>query len=151
MSTTITDLPLATNNLTDNDYMLVDVFNGSTYDSKKIIKSTILGYKVYSALLTQSGTDDPIVILLQNEIDNDITITRDSVGNYLISSNLSVFTEDKTFVLMGVADSINVTNQSIEYRINWQNDGMIYLNTLSKDANEDNCLYKTAIEIRVYN
>lgn len=42
--------------------------------------SATLPYQVYTALLTQSGTDTPVATVLQNTIDDNITITREVGG-----------------------------------------------------------------------
>jgi len=56
-----------------------------------------LPYKVYTALLTQSGTNPPVAIVLENTLGGTPVWTRDSAGNY--NATLSgVFTENKTFV-----------------------------------------------------
>ena len=59
--------------------------------------SNTMNYKVYTALLTQSGTNPPVAIVLENTLGGTPVWTRDSAGNY--NATLSgVFTENKTFV-----------------------------------------------------
>jgi len=53
----------------------------SEYYSIADLKDTILGYKVYSGLFTQAGTDAPVVTVLENTI-GDIVWSRDTLGNY---------------------------------------------------------------------
>lgn len=56
-----------------------------------------LGYKVYKALLTQTGTTAPTVVVLQNTLGGVISWTYNGVGTY--NGTLSgVFVEDKTFL-----------------------------------------------------
>ena len=52
-------------------------------------------YKVYTALLTQSGTDDPIAIVLENTI-GDIVWSRTAAGTYAAELE-GAFILDKTF------------------------------------------------------
>ena len=42
----------------------------------------LLPYKVYKALLTQSGTDDPVAVVLQNTLGGDVIWQRDNIGIY---------------------------------------------------------------------
>ena len=151
MSTTITELPLATNNLTNNDYLLVDVFNGSTYDSKKILKSRILGYKTYSALLTQSSDSAPTAIVLQNELNNTISLSRDEKGVYSLTTPTNTFTTNKTFVLIGTANATTAPSIDTKILVSLENQTQIRITTVSASSTEDGCLNNTAIEIRVYN
>lgn len=39
-------------------------------------------YKVYTALLTQSGTDAPVATVLENTLGGDVVWTRDGTGQY---------------------------------------------------------------------
>lgn len=54
-------------------------------------------YKVYTALLTQSGTDAPVATVLQNTLGGTVVWTRDDVGIYTATLALA-FTTNKTFV-----------------------------------------------------
>ena len=62
------------------------------------IQKYVRPYNVYVALLTQSGTDNPTAIVLENNIGN-IEWTRDEVGSYL-GILTGAFTENKTFVTL---------------------------------------------------
>lgn len=67
---------------------------------KKIFKwqqaSEKIPYKVYTALLTQTGTDAPIATVLENTIGN-IVWTRSSAGDYQATLN-EAFTLGKTYL-----------------------------------------------------
>ncbi len=54
-------------------------------------------YKVYSALLTQSGTDAPVATVLENTL-GDIVWTRINAGQYECTLT-DAFIEDKTGIL----------------------------------------------------
>lgn len=151
MSTTITNLPLASNNLTNNDYLLVDVFNGATYDSKKIVKSRLLGYKAYHALLNQNSGDAPTAIVFQNELNDNITFLRDEKGVYSLTTVQNTFTTNKTFVLVGHANTTLAPSIDINFGVILESQTQIRLTTISSSSLEDDCLQNTAIEIRVYN
>lgn len=111
-----------------------------------LITNSARPYKVYTALVTQTGTDAPTAIVLENTLGN-ITFTRTGVGVYHIVSD-GLFTIDKTFFPRPqpdtVADDISVvfTSPSI---IGFYGlaDGI----TLSDDGLINNCPF----EIRVYN
>lgn len=49
------------------------------------IKDFIQPYKIYSALVSQSGTDDPVATVLENSLIGIPTYSRLDVGLYLIS------------------------------------------------------------------
>jgi hypothetical protein len=107
-----------------------------------------LGYKVYTALLTQSGTDAPVAIVLQNTLGGTPTLTRIVAGQYRITLS-SAFTLDKTFLLStGTFDNEQCT---INYKINSTNsiDIVSYDVVIAGDA--DDMLVNASIEIRVYN
>jgi hypothetical protein len=151
MNTTITNLPLAGNDLTNNDYLLVDVFNGATYDSKKIVKSRILGYKAYHALLNQESDNPPTAIVFQNELNDEITFVRDDKGVYSLMTTENTFTNNKTFVLVGHANTTISPSIDVNFGVVLENETQIRLTTISSSSLEDGCLQNTAIEIRVYN
>jgi len=67
----------------------------STYDPKRT-------YKIYRALITQSSTDAPTVVVLQNELSAAVVWTRDSEGVYY-GTLTGAFTENKTFGVCHVA------------------------------------------------
>ena len=56
------------------------------------------GPKVYRAMLTQSGTADPVATVLENTLGGDIVWTRVNAGIYN-GTLTGAFTENKTHVL----------------------------------------------------
>lgn len=98
-------------------------------------------YKVYSALLTQTGEDPPVATVLENTLGT-INITRDGAGAYHAISN-NLFIEGKTFGFVG--SSINAYGIVISYQR--ASDFDFSFNTLDLD----DILNQTPIEIRVYN
>lgn len=101
-------------------------------------------YKVYTALLSQSGTNAPTATVLENTLGGTIVWTRVNTGLY--SGTLTgAFTTNKTALLNnnpvgGV--STNVINSST-------NEIIIQTRGFS-NAQTDNGLTNTSIEIRVY-
>lgn len=102
-------------------------------------------YKVYTALLTQTGTNPPVATVLENTLGATITWSYQNTGNYRATANLPVFISNKTtsFTSETFAGNINslvfTTTQMV-------------LNTYGITfISEDDSLLKTPIEIRVYN
>jgi hypothetical protein len=67
----------------------VDGLVGSPVDSRP--------YKVYTALLTQTGTNAPVAIVLDNTLDGTIIWTRTTDGIY-VGTLAGAFVTNKTFV-----------------------------------------------------
>lgn len=62
-------------------------------------------YSVYTALLSQTGTDAPVATVLENTLGGTVVWTRDDVGIYT-GTLAGAFTESKTYFSMtGDADS----------------------------------------------
>jgi hypothetical protein len=100
-------------------------------------------YKVYSALLTQSGGSAPIATILQNTL-GDLSFEYDGVGYYFINSS-SLFTDNKTAIFFG-----NTNAGFIKMYPN--NDSQLTIEVLDNSASFfDGGLAGTPIEIRVYN
>ena len=73
---------------------LIEVVQGGT--NKKATIADVLPYKVYTALLSQDGTDAPIeTMVLQDTIGGTPIFHYDGVGSFSIE-NTAAFTENKT-------------------------------------------------------
>lgn len=108
--------------------------------------------KIYTALISQSGTNDPTVIELQNTIGS-ITWTRNSAGIYNGFCS-GAFTVDKTALLIGTGTLASDVNQflydtSFTFRRN--TDDVVILTSQQNNTISDGILDTTTIEIRVYN
>lgn len=147
------------NTINANDRLIGTDFNDSDKTKNYLIsslKNYILNgldtrpYKVYTALLSQSGTSDPVATVLENTI-GDISFEYIDIGAYTISSN-NLFTENKTIVLQD--QQINRNDNDTDYciRIVYDDVNSIIINTAFLDTTEINdALLNTPIEIRVYN
>lgn len=102
-------------------------------------------YKVYTALLTQTGTDAPVATVLENTIGN-IIWTRSNTGVYQ-ATLLDAFTNNKTFLLMGTIPYIN----NPAYFFSRTNSNICTIQTSVNNIISDGLLTNTSIEIRVYN
>ena len=122
-------------------------------------------YKVYTALLSQSGTDAPTSIVLENTFGEDIVWVRDETGNYealcsLITSSDGYSSENAFSNIFGYSTSKgkdSPTSTTAYYTEQWFENGKILLSTSSMNrdgtgsvTNVDDALFYLPIEIRVY-
>ena len=113
------------------------LFNGST---------DFRPYKVYSALITQSGTAAPTVTVLENAI-GAIVWTRTSTGEYA-GTLAGAFTASKTFVSL----TLNYAGTSVTGYSVSPNNNYVSIQTLnSANTAVDSKLVSASLEIRVYN
>lgn len=103
-------------------------------------------YTVYTALITQAGTDAPSVIVMANTIGN-IVWTRTSPGIYK-GTLTGRFTEENTWTL--IIDN-GTTNTANYYIARGSSDDEIQISTTNSGTPEDDWLSLTSIEIRLYN
>ena len=106
----------------------------------------VVPYKKYIALMTQTGTAAPTVVVLENTI-GDIVWTRASTGLYR-GTLIGAFTLDKTYAMMSVTLTDGVVNV---FRFSDDVVRVATTNLKNPNANHhDNHLSKNTIEIRVY-
>jgi len=103
-------------------------------------------YKVYTALLTQTGTSAPTSIVLENTLDILPDWSYENVGVYYIN-NIN-FDIQKTFYVISPLGNPN-------YRVGTLfdlgfNRVKVYTQNQFSLASQDDILSKTSIEIRVY-
>lgn len=113
------------------------IIENACYSAEYVLPASLAPYKVYSALITQSGTSNPTVTVLRNTLGVNITWTRTGDGEYQgVSTN--AFTELKTwYVILG--------KQGFEFMELYRSNASTMV-IKSFDGN----LNKTPIEIRVY-
>ena len=101
-----------------------------------------LGYKVYTALLTQAGATAPVATELQNTTGKTFLYARTGGGDYTITASGDLFTVNKTVVFLNGGSSEN------NHDIAWgrASDTVINLNT----HNSDGKFTAGSIEIRIY-
>lgn len=101
-------------------------------------------YDVYTATLTQEGTDDPVAIVLENTLGGTVVWDYISTGNY--SATLTgVFTVNKTtcFFALNAPSTFGITYDR-------DSDDVLTFQTSEEAVPSDDILYKSLIEIRVY-
>jgi hypothetical protein len=114
-------------------------------------KDYIRPYKVYTALLTQSGNDAPVATVLENTIGN-IVWSRTSDGVYY-ATLVGAFPDENKFFTLNSITEISSSNVSVY----WNDTDSFQLNTYSGNgfsqpyAPQDGIIFKYPIEIRVYN
>ena len=128
--------------VTDKGWLLIA-------NSANSFRSISVPYKVYSAILTQQGTNAPIATVLVNEI-GDIVWSRGGVGEYFATLN-GAFIEGKTMVF--VTPATNESYGGTFIRVVYDTDNGNYISQTTKTADHtpyDDELHFTGIEIRVY-
>lgn len=136
----ISQLPLATQVDGDDIIPLVQAGVSKKTTAQDIADLAGSTYLVYTALLTQSGTDAPVAIVLHNTI-GEIVWTRTGVGSYT-GTLVGAFPENKTFAIMG-SQYLNA------WILERNDDNTVVIATYSGGASDD-VLINTSIEIRVY-
>lgn len=102
--------------------------------------------KVYKALISQSGTDAPTAIIIQNTIGS-IVWTRSNTGSYLGTLS-GAFTENKTLCFGGVNAG---STMIVGLQRNDANSVALSSIDSSTSLGSDSLLYLTSILIEVYN
>ena len=106
-------------------------------------------YKVYTALLTQTGTNAPVATVLENTLGGYVTITREYAGVYTLSSS-GLFLQSKTTLFLGSISDGDTSAFRASNFIRLSNN-QINLTTGVNVEVADGFLNDTPIEIRVYN
>ena len=105
-------------------------------------------YKVYTALLSQEGTDAPVATILENTL-GEIVWSREIKGIYT-GTLLNTFIEDKTHLILTNNTYTFAGYPSYNSFVVKDTDSVRIVTTESPE-NIDVNLYNIPIEIRVYN
>ena len=108
-------------------------------------------YKVYTALLTQTGTNAPTATVLENTLGGAVTWTRNSAGVFYGTLSAGLFTANKTvkFATLGYTGiSVNATIE-----VESASTSIIAVATRVNGNQTDDVMSRggTSIEIRIYN
>ena len=101
-----------------------------------------LGYTVYTALITQTGTAAPVATVLQNTTGGTFTYARTSGGDYTVTASSSLFTADKTIVFLNGGSAEN------NHDIAWRRASGTVIDL--KTHNSDGKFTAGSLEIRIY-
>ena len=119
---------------------IVDNVSGQTINGVSILRP----YKVYTALITQSGTGiAPTALVLENSLSGTIVWTYDSTGEY-IGTLTGEFIDNKTYLSA-------LPSQTTQLKLVRINDDSVNLGTGTGGVKTNGLLLDTPIEIRVYN
>lgn len=105
-------------------------------------------YKVYSALLTQAGSDDPTVIVLEDTLNAELTWYRASAGVYYAES-YGTWTLNKTAMKVGPLPD-GSDGAYVQTKIDSEDQAYVIVKDIA-GAGADDSLSLTFVEIRVYN
>ena len=110
-----------------------------------------LGYTVYTALITQTGTDAPVATVLQNTTGGTIVWTRNSTGRYLATISGATYTANKTAILLtsGSASATDGKFLKVEDSGNTTVQAFYNFDTSANTA-QDGIVTGAMIEIRIY-
>lgn len=110
-------------------------------------------YKVYTALLTQSGTDAPVATVLENTLGTTVAWGYNNAGVYIATLGLPLLTVDNHTVIQGAGNQSSLVSVWSYFQNNSQLIFETYdlgnINTTI--ALSDGLLINQFIEIRVYN
>lgn len=131
-------------------------FDGTVIDIESPNLADLFSYKVYTALLTQTGTNAPVATVLENTLGVDLEWVYDgSDGNYSVISPSSVFKLNKTYTVLQFWGDDNASPRT---GVAYLNDEY-HLSVFSRDYDgaqinkigDPTSGFLTSIEIRVYN
>lgn len=104
-------------------------------------------YLVYTALLTQSGTDAPVATVLENTLGGTVVWSYGGAGLYT-ATLAGVFTANKTAVFISSSD---VEGNPYSFAAKSQTEDTVSVTIVFTDGVPSNdVLNNTSIEIRVY-
>lgn len=110
--------------------------------------SVSVGYRVYTALLTQTGTNAPTATVLENTLGT-VTWSRAGTGAYLATLS-GAFTTSKTFIV-ATLNTPSATFNGAVLRGNWSSVNECLFQTETDSGQFDGAMQNASIEIRVYN
>lgn len=104
-----------------------------------------LSYKVYSVLISQAGTSDPTVVVLENTTSETPTLARAGAGEYTITF-VQTLAANKTAAIIGQPPLISAKSTILRTDAN-----TITANSLDGSGSfADGLLSSTFLEIRIY-
>lgn len=129
-------------NTTDNDY--------EYYDGTRWVKEAHPKYKVYRALVSQTGGGNPTAIVLENTLGGSVVWTTAGVGSYIATAT-GLLTTNKTSVIVGQQAYDNFPALPMLFRSTVSANAIIFI---CRDANDswnysEDGFGNTSIEIRV--
>lgn len=112
---------------------------------KALIDTNEPKYKVYTALLTQTGTDAPTTIVIENTLGYNPVFTYDGLGLY------SMILQEATFLKTISTLQYDERFNGNKILIHAEETNLVSIFTLVEGTLSNDVLNTTPIEIRVYN
>jgi hypothetical protein len=126
----------------------------ATLSNQVVVKSQLDAaarpYKVYTALLTQTGTNAPVATILENTLGVTITWYRDSAGTYSALRSSGSYTGNKTFGLATLGGSSGIS-PTIEVEKHFSTNAITVYTKINGNLTDGVMTSQATIEIRVYN
>ena len=123
----------------------------ATLSNHVVVKSqldAVKPYKVYTALLSQTGTNAPVATVLENTLGGTVVWSYSSAGIFSGTCSIGAFTVNKTIGFIGSNANFTTNNQQIG--LIRSSDTSISLQTYISGVQTNGVLNSTSIEIRVY-
>lgn len=107
-------------------------------------------YKVYTALISQSGTSAPTAKILENTLGGSVTFNYGSTGLYSVDAPTGSLTADKTYIFINKGNSTVNANQVKAY---YFSTNAFRIQTYDSAFNQANGVIDNdaLLEVRVYN
>ena len=103
--------------------------------------------KVIRGNISQTGTSVPTIDIFENTTGATLTTGRSNQGEYVIQSNISLFTTSTMFITIGNNQIKSlVFNFIIKYGTQYE----LNLETYKNGSLDDECLGNTSFEIKIY-
>lgn len=152
----LTQLPTATEVTTSDKIYIVDV-SDTTESPQGTSKQALISelpkdYLVYTALITQTGTDAPVATVLKNTLGVTLTWSRVSEGAYKVTASSGIFLEAKTWTII---NNINIAGTNY-FDINRLSNTEVFVASSVFDAGTppyvpaDGIIAALSLEIRIY-
>jgi len=136
----------------------LELFNTTTntkqiYDGTRWVEAAHPLYKVYTALLTQSGTSAPTATVLENNLGGTVVWTRTGGGSYVATLS-GAFTSNKTHLPNTSIYSEDQNGDFLFTKYTWVDANTITLSTINlvslASQEMENTVEILSVEIRVY-
>lgn len=109
------------------------------------VKANTRPYKVYTALISQTGTSAPTAIILENTLGGTVVFSYSGVGLYQATFTGN-FVSDKTWTSITSTASADVTLTA-----GWSSIDTVNINAYLSGTLYNSVMSKSCLEIRVYN
>lgn len=121
---------------------------------KGLMENLSGGYSVYRALISQSGGSAPTAYVLENSLGETPVFAYLDTGKYSLSTTGSIFTQNKTFILVRNPSMGDPTDAKSFFFASWMSNSLIHLISLNYSSGSfdgaNGILNNCEIEILVY-